>query len=105
MIDWFKRMRREDTDFAECKVWLSRCGHYRIEEVNIRYGREYDKRGVYLGYPITFRAMIKRPLGWYVLSNHRKRAAATKQLEYYAEHGKSIPKKKKKRCKRKVKAQ
>lgn len=103
MIDWFKRMRRDDTETAERKVWRSRCGRYKVEEVNIRYGRENDNRGVYLGYPIFFRAMIKRPLGWYVVSTHRKRSAATKVLEYIEEHGKR-PKKKKKRRK-KVKAQ
>jgi hypothetical protein len=103
MIDWFKRMRRDDTDVAERKVWRSRCGRYRIEEVNIRYGRGKDKSGATLGYPTFFRAMIKRPLGWYVVSAHRKRTAATKVLEYHADNG-TLPKKKKKRRK-KVKSQ
>jgi hypothetical protein len=96
MIDWFKRMRREDTETAERKVWRSRCGRYRIEEVNIRYGRSTDGKGVYLGYPIFFRAMIKRPLGWYVVSAHRKRAAAFNRLEYYDARG-HFPRKKGKR--------
>jgi hypothetical protein len=46
--------------------------------------------------------MIKRRLGWYVVSAHRKRAIAFKVLEYHAENG-VMPKKKKKRRK-KVKA-
>jgi len=104
MIDWHKRMRREDSATAERKVWRSRCGHYRVEEVNIRYGRGKDKSGNLLGYPIYYRAMIKDPLGWDIVSEHRKRTAAIKQLEHYAEHGTIIPKKKKKRRK-KVKAQ
>jgi hypothetical protein len=102
MIDWFKRMRREDTETSERKVWRSRCGRYRIEEVNIRYGRGKDKNGATLGYPVFFRAMIKRRLGWYVVSAHRKRMIAFKVLEYHAENGK-LPKKKKRR--KKVKAQ
>lgn len=105
MIDWYKRMRREDTEVSERKVWRSRCGRYRIEEVNIRYGRGKDKKGVALGYPTFFRTMVKRPLGWYVVSAHRKRAAAFKVLEYHAEHGTMPKKKKKKKRRKKVKAQ
>ncbi len=101
MIDWHKRMRREDSAIADRKVWRSRCGKYRVEEVDIRYGRGTNKAGVPLGYPIYFRAMIKCPLGWNIVSEHRKRTAAFKQLEYHNEHSTLIPKKKKKRKKTK----
>jgi len=103
MIDWYKRMKREDSAIADRKVWRSRCGRYRVEEVDIRYGRGTNRAGVLLGYPIYFRAMIKRPLGWDIVSEHRKRAAAFKQLEYHNEHSTLIPKKKKKKKLKKVK--
>jgi uncharacterized protein YbdZ (MbtH family) len=48
--------------------------------------------------------MIKRPLGWDIVSEHRKRSAAIKQLEYHNEHHTLIPKKKKKKKRKKVKA-
>lgn len=99
MIDWLKRCKRCDTQLAERRSWSSRCGNYKVEESNIKYGRKHDKYGNYLGYPIIYRAMVAKDWGWDILSTHRKRSAAVKQLEYYHEHGKPIPKKKKKRKK------
>ena len=99
MIDWYKRMKREDSVIADRKVWRSRCGRYRVVEVDIRYGRGTNRAGVPLGYPIYFQAMIKCPLGWDIVSEHRKRTAAFKQLEYHNEHSTLIPKKKKRRKK------
>jgi hypothetical protein len=103
MIDWLKRLRRDDTEIAERRVWESRCRRYKIEESRIQYGKGVDKRGVPLGYPPIFRIMVKRPDGWRLLSAYRKRAVAKKQIEYFAEHGTLIPKKKKKRRRKKAK--
>lgn len=100
MIEWFKRAKRCDTTIAERRVWRSRCDCYRIDESNIKYGRDYDKQGNYLGYPIVYRAMVKRDETWSILSTHRKRSAAVKQLEYFDEFGKVVPKKRKRRRKK-----
>jgi len=101
MIEWKKRCRRQDTQLADRRVWTSKCGHYKIEESAIRYGAREDKRGNFLGYPPYYRAMVAQDWGWEILSTHRKRTAAQKQLEYYHEHGCRIPKKKRRK---KVKA-
>ena len=102
MIDWLKRCRRLDSALADRRIWTSRCGHYKVEESDIRYGRSYDKRGNFLGYPPYYRAMTLKDDVWFIISAHRKQSTAVRQLEYYHEHGKPIPKKKKKR--KKVKA-
>jgi hypothetical protein len=100
MTEWFKRAQRCDNALSERRVWRSRCGRYKVEESNIRYGRETDKQGNYLGYPIIYRAMVKNGDTWSILSTHRKRSAATKQLEYFHENGTTIPKKRKRRRKK-----
>jgi hypothetical protein len=99
MLEWNKRCKRNDTELAERRTWKTKCGHYKVEESNIKYGRKHDKHGNYLGYPIVYRAMVLKDWGWDILSVHRKRSAAVKQLEYYSENGKPIPKKKKRRKK------
>ena len=102
MIEWMKRCRRCESALADRRVWSSRCGHYKVEESDIKYGRKHDKRGNFLGYPTFYRAMVLKDSIWYILSAHRKRSAAVRQLEYYHEHGKPTPKKKKRRKKVKL---
>jgi len=93
MIDWLKRWKREDTKYADRRSLYSRCKIYKVEESELRYGRGFDKRGERLGYPITYRAMVKREnYGWYILSEHRRQSAAISALEYFAETGKQKPK-------------
>lgn len=110
MIDWLKRWKREDTRYAERRTLYSRCKTYKVEETDLKYGREIDKRGERLGYPVLYRALLKRPgYGWTILSEHRKARAAQGALEYFAEHGHAKPKqtkasKAKKRQKAKRKA-
>jgi len=102
MIEWMKRCKREDNKYAERRSWYTVCKLYKIEESNIRYGRGKDKNGNLLGYPISYRAMVKRRVGgWYILSENKTFSAAKKVVEYYAENGKMKPKPKKRR--RKVK--
>jgi len=97
MIEWMKRCKRDETQMAERRIWTSRCGKYRVIESNIKYGRKHDKHGNYLGYPIIYLAMVLKDWGWDIISRHRKYKAAIKQLEYHQEHGKPIPKKKKRK--------
>jgi hypothetical protein len=105
MIEWMKRCKRADTPLSERRIWRSRCGLYQVLESNIRYGRSYDKRGNFLGYPIYYLAMVKRDGHWHVLSEHRKRGPATKALEYYADNGRLPPKKTKaNKAKKRLKA-
>ena len=93
MVEWLKRCKKFITSAADCRKWESRCGRYRVDERNIRYGRGDS------GYPIYYYAMLREHKGWRLLSVHRKRSAAIKQCEYYAEHGVVKPKPKKKRKK------
>ncbi|MHC4121602.1 MAG: hypothetical protein ACYSWO_29365 [Planctomycetota bacterium] len=93
MLEWQKRCKREDTEIAERRSWYTKCKSFKVEESNIRYGRGKDANGQALGYPIIYRAMAKRELGgWYIISEHRKRTAAIKAVEYFAEHGRPMPK-------------
>jgi hypothetical protein len=99
MVEWMKRCKRDETQMAERRTWSTRCGLYRIEESNIKYGRGMNRRGEPTGYPLTYRAMAHLPWGWRIISRHRKRSAAIRAVEYFAEHGRPIPPKKKKRKK------
>jgi hypothetical protein len=110
MIEWNKRARRDETQMAERRTWNSKCGHYKVEECNIKFGRSYDRRGNYLGYPIFYRAMALLDGVWRILSAHRKRGTAIKQCEYWHEKGCLMPKntkaakaKKRQKAKRKAK--
>jgi hypothetical protein len=114
MLEWMQRAKRVDTIAAERRQWRTRCGRYMVEESAIKYGRKRDSDGVYLGYPVIYRALIKRAEMWDILSEHRKRAAATAQCEHHAETGKLKPRqtkilkakqhlKKKRHAKRKAK--
>lgn len=97
MIEWFQRWRRSDTQLAERRVLKSRCGHYKVEESNIKYGRVTDSKGNYLGYPVIYRAMVLLEWGWWILGYHKKSHPAQKAIEYFAEHGHPMPKKKKRK--------
>jgi hypothetical protein len=90
-MDWLKRCKRDETKAAERRTWKTRCGHYKIEEVNIKYGRSYDSRGQYLGYPIFYRAMVMDDGTWSTVSEHRTRKAALAQLEYHYKNGRTKP--------------
>ena len=102
MIEWFKRCKRDDSQMAERRIWSSRCGHYKVVESNIRYGRKFDNHGNYLGYPITSMAMVLMEWGWNIISHHRKQSAAVKALEYFHDKGHAKPKPKTKRKKVRV---
>lgn len=91
MIEWFKNAKREDTVMSERRVWRSRCGHYRVEECNIKFGRTYDRHGGYNGYPVFYRAMTCVEGIWKILSEHKTRTGAVKQCEYFSEHGHKMP--------------
>lgn len=93
MIEWKKRAKKFDRVVAEGRRWESKCELYRVEEVDIKYGRTRDKYGNYLGYPVFFRSLHKRCGHWVILSEHRKRGTAIKQCEYYEAHGELMPKK------------
>lgn len=109
MIGWLKRWKTDNNYIAERRVLDSKCRRYKVVESNIRYGRGVDQRGERLGYPITYRAMILRRVGgWVILSEHRNASAAKSALEYFDEHGKVKPKrvakaKKRQQDKRKAK--
>lgn len=92
MIQWNKRAKRDDTMVAERRVWKSRCGHYQVIEVNIRYGRTYDSRGNFQGYPIFYLAMAIVNDNWKILSEHRKRSTAVAQCEHWHAKGCLMPK-------------
>lgn len=95
-MEWKKKCKRITAPLANRKVWTSACGHYKVEECTITYG-DRTERGVFLGYPTYYRAMVLKDWGWHIISTHRKRTAAKVQLEHYHEHGTVVPKKKKKR--------
>lgn len=110
MLEWYKRCKRDETQMAERRTWRTKCGHYQVVESNIKYGRKHDRHGNFLGYPIVYLAMVLKDTGWEIISRHRKRGAAVKQLEHYHETGRPLPKntkankaKKKMREKRKQK--
>jgi hypothetical protein len=90
-LDWLKRCQRTDTVAAERRTWKTRCGQYKVDEVNIRYGRSHDAQGNYQGYPLFFRACVMRDGDFRILSEHRTRKAAVSQLEYYHKHGRKKP--------------
>jgi len=92
MIDWLKRAKKADTYLAERKRYESRCKQYMVESSDLRYGRQRDENGQRLGYPMVFRAMYKRNGFWSILSTHKKLGPAKKALEYFAEHGRPMPK-------------
>lgn len=93
MLEWNKRCRRDESQMAERRIWKTKCGHYQIVESNIKYGRKYDKRGNFLGYPIVYLALALREWGWVIVSRHRKRISAQRQLDYYHTNGRPMPKK------------
>lgn len=95
MIDWMKRCKKDETEMAYRRTWRSRCGRYKVEESDIKYGKGEDRYGNPLGYPIYYRAMAFIGNAWAILSIHRKRSAAIKQCEHLEEKGCLIPKKKK----------
>lgn len=91
MIEWNKRAKRDETQMAERRTWKSKCGHYKVEESNIKYGRSTDRHGNYKGYPIFYRAMASVDGVWMILSAHRKRTTAVAQCEYWHEKGHLMP--------------
>ncbi len=89
-LEWQKRCKKVDTYLAERRQWWTQCKNYYVEESNLRYGR---KRGEECqGYPIVYRAMVKRGERFDILSAHKTKPAAIKALEYYMEHRKPMPK-------------
>jgi hypothetical protein len=92
-MEWFKNSKKETSLLADRRVWCTKCGRYRIEECTIRYGNRTSK-GVFLGYPTYYRAMVHFDWGWKIVSVHRKYKPALAVLEYYHEHGR-LPEKKK----------
>ena len=102
MIDWLLRWKNTNTPMSERRTLMSRCAQYKIEESNIRYGRTYKRNGDYNGIPIVYRAMVLMRWGWWIISSHRRKSAAIKAVEYYAENGHIQPPKKKRRKKVKV---
>lgn len=102
MIEWYKRWKRTDTQMAERRTLQSRCGHYKVEESNIKYGRTYKRNGDYNGYPILYRAMVLMDWGWWIISSHKKPGTAQKACEYFHDKGHVKPKPKKKRKKVRV---
>ena len=94
MIEWNKRAKRDETQVAERRTWKSKCGHYKVVETNIKYGRVTDRRGNYQGYPVYYLAMrLNDPeiSMWDIISDHRTRKAAVLQCEYFHEHGRRKP--------------
>lgn len=94
MLEWNKRAKRNDTMMAERRTWNTKCGHYKVEEHNIRYGRTEDRHGNYNGYPVYYIAMrlVDPERGiWTIISDHRNRNAAVKQCEYFHQHGHKMP--------------
>lgn len=86
-MEWNKRAKREDNVTSERRTWRSKCGHYKVEESNIKYGRKTDSRGNFQGYPIRYRAMREHEGMWCIISNHRKKSTAMAQCEYFYTHG------------------
>jgi hypothetical protein len=92
MIEWNKRAKREDTQMSDRRTWSSKCGHYKVSEHTIRYGRGTDKYGNETGYPTYYLAMRLTDIGmWDIISEHRTRSAAVSQCEYFHEHGHKKP--------------
>jgi len=92
MIDWNKRAKRDETVVADRRIWKSRCGHYMVQECDIKYGRTYARDGSFNGYPVFYRAMVETDGVWRILSEHRKRGAAVAQCEHWHEKGCLMPK-------------
>jgi len=92
-MEWMKRCKREDNNYAERRSWYSTCKRFRVIEINIRYGRGKDTNGNATGYPTFYEARVRRDSGdWQLISEHKTRNAATKALEYLANKGKPKPK-------------
>lgn len=94
MLEWNKRAKRDETQVSERRTWNTRCGHYKVVETNIKYGRSSDRHGNYNGYPVYHLAMrLTDPEKdiWQIISEHRTRVAAVKQCEYFHEHGHKMP--------------
>ena len=105
-MEWMKRGKREDNNYAERFSWFSTCKRFRVTEINIRYGRGKDTSGNPAGYPAFYEARVRRDSGdWQLISCHKTRRAATKALEYLADKGKPKPKRTKlSQAKKRIKA-
>jgi len=91
-MEWLKRCKREDNNYAERRSWFSTCKRWRVTEINIRYGRGTDTSGNTTGYPTFYESRVRRDSGdWQLISCHKTRIAATKALEYLANKGETLP--------------
>ena len=91
-LEWQQRCKRADTYLADRRQWWTQCRNYYVEESDLRYGRKRDENEEGMGYPIIYRAMIKRGKRFDILTSHKTKLAAVKALEYYVEHRKLPPK-------------
>lgn len=84
MIDWKKRAKKLNMETADRRVWESRCGQYKIEEIKSTFGLS-----------TRYLALAKRDWGWEVVSRHRKRKPAMQALDKSAKLVKRKPTKRK----------
>lgn len=75
MIAFPKSPRIDYTTVARRRVWVSKCGRYRIEH------HQYDLVGMA---PVWFVLVTDRGWGWRILSRHRLKSAAFGAVEKHA---------------------
>jgi hypothetical protein len=72
-LDFVRRARVQLTDCARRRIWLSRCGEYRVVESRSLFGL-----------PTVYYAQIQQGGCWDVLSRHRKRGRAERACRAHA---------------------
>lgn len=72
----WKKPTSEDADTSQRKIWLSRCGRYRVVRCESNYGLPTVFYAMRFDWPPKF----KRGL-WTTISRHRKRSTALRACE------------------------
>ncbi len=73
VIEW-KRAKKDETDCAFRRTWVSRCGRYSVVESISKFT---DGGDIYY----ALRALPND--GWMIISRHRRRGPAEKACEKY----------------------
>ncbi len=68
MLTFPKRARRDQTVTSRRRIWLSRCGRYRIVFARCLFGPRRGSQAIH----DVWRAEVRDQWGWALLSGHRK---------------------------------